>query len=153
MSTPTTKLTPAEELNHLYTIFGRTHHATLFQLLTDALNVLHNRSQMLLSLIAICLTITGFSGPSIAATGPIERIFLGLGLGFVLISALIILVGPLQIRWATEERAASLDDALIRLIERRNKRTRRYHAASACLIVGLSGYVIAVLAFLLQAKP
>lgn len=148
----TIKFTPIEELNHLYEIFGRGNHAALFQLLTDTLNVLHNRSQMLLSLVAICLTITGFSGPAIAATGPVERIFLGFGLVFVLLSALIILVGPLQIRWATEERAASLDEALVRLIGRRNQRTQRYHAASVCLILGLSGYVIAVLAFLLQAK-
>ena len=71
----------------------------------------------------------------------------------MLASALIILVGPLQIRWATEERAEDLNQALTRLIERRNQRTRRYHLATFCLIVGLSGYVAALLAFLLQAKP
>ncbi|HPF99089.1 MAG TPA: hypothetical protein PLE77_03410 [Kiritimatiellia bacterium] len=153
MSIKTINFTPPEELNHLYEIFGQGNHAALFQLLTDSLNILHNRSQMLLSLIAICLTITGFSGPSIAAVGPAERLFLGLGLTFVLASALIILVGPLQIRWATEERAEDLNQALTRLIERRNQRTRRYHLATFCLIVGLSGYVAALLAFLLQAKP
>lgn len=144
------KLTPREELRYLYELYGAGDHARIYTILTDALNVLQSRSQMLLSLIAICLTITGFSGRQIAAANLFARIGIGFGLAFVLLSALIILVGPLRIEWATQIRAGNIEESLLLLIERRNKRTFRYHMASIFLIIGLTGYVVSVLEYLFQ---
>jgi hypothetical protein len=144
------KLTPKEELHYLYELYGAGDHAKIYTILTDALNVLHSRSQMLLSLIAICLTITGFSGRQIAAANLFAKTGIGFGLAFVLVSALIILVGPLRIEWATQMRAGSVGETLLLLIERRNNRTTRYHLASVFLIIGLTGYVASVLEYLFQ---
>jgi len=144
------KLSPKEELRYLHELYGADNHAKVYGILTDALNVLQSRSQMLLSLIAICLTITGFSGPQIAAANLFAKTSIGVGLAFVLLSALVILVGPLRIEWATQLRAGTVEESLLLLIERRNKRTVRYHLASILLIIGLTGYVASVLEYLFQ---
>jgi hypothetical protein len=68
----------------------------------------------------------------------------------VLISALIIFCGPLQIRWLTQYRADSVETTLLELIRRRNTRTYQYYTAMGCLVVGLSGYVLSFAAYLIK---
>jgi hypothetical protein len=142
-------LTPLEELNHLKAIYGENRIDRLYSILTDTFNVLQNRAQMLLSLITITLTITGFSGPKIAESSVVARFSIAFGLGFVLLSALILIAGPLRLSWCTRLRSSSLDQSLIKLITQRNFRTRRYHIASVFLVVGLIGYVASVISFLI----
>lgn len=144
------KLTPAEELEYLKEIYGEENRHTLFTTITDSFNVLQNRAQMLLSLITITLTITGFSGPSIAETGTVARVAIAVGLGFVLLSALVLMAGPLRLNWGTRSRDGGMDQSLIQLIKQRNLRTRRYHLASASLVIGLIGYVTSVITFLMS---
>ena len=142
-------LTSAEELAFLKEIYGSTSAEEIFANLRDSFNVLQARAQLLLSLIAICLTITGFSGRQIAASGLLARIFIGSGALAVLVAAVILFTGPLLVQWITASRAETLDTTLIQLIERRNQRTARYHAAVICLLIGLTGYVLSIVAYLL----
>ena len=72
--TKTNFLDPTEELEYLKTIYGDNQAEKLFTLLTDSFNVIQNRAQMLLSLITITLTITGFSGPKIAESSLFARL-------------------------------------------------------------------------------
>ena len=141
------KLTPVEELAYLKEIYGDNPEKILAWV-TNAYDVLQQRSAMLLSLVAVVLTITGFSGPTIAASGPVSRFCIGYGLALVLCSALMILAGPLQLRWATQWRGDSMDESLVNLIRRRNARTLKYHGAFALLCLGLTGYVGSLIAFL-----
>lgn len=141
-------LKPTEELSYLKEIHGE-GYSKLFSVLIGHFEVLQSRAQMLLSLIAICLTITGFSGPQIARSGPAAQVLLAIGLLFVLLAALILVMGPLQLRWGTQRRADTVDNSLIALIERRNTRTRKYHFASAVLVVGLTGYLGSLLTYML----
>lgn len=143
------KLSPSEELAYLKELYGE-DRAKILTSITNAYDVLQQRSSLLLSLVAVVLTITGFSGPTIAASGFFSKICIGYGLSFVLISALIVLAGPLQLRWATQWRAETLDDSLVQLIARRNARTRKYHLAFALLCVGLTGYVGSVIGYLFR---
>lgn len=143
-------LTPAQELAFLREIHGPNSDEKLFAFLMDSFNVLHNRSQMLLSLITICLTITGFSGPTIAASSGFSRLAIVFGLVFVLASALVLLTGPLDLRWVTRHSSGDIDQTLVVLLQRRNTRTTRFHIASACLVIGLAGYVFSVVGFLLS---
>ena len=143
-------LNPHEELEHLKAIYGEDDQAEkLYDNLTDSFNVLQNRAQMLLSLITITLTITGFSGPRIAESSPLARISIAAGLILVLLSALILMAGPLRLRWCTRLRSGSIDQSLLKLIRQRNARTRRYHLASLSLVLGLIGYVTSVISFLI----
>lgn len=143
-------LSPEEELQYLREIYGADKTERLFALLTDSFNTLHARAQLLLSLITICLTITGFSGPKIADSGLGARLLIAVGLTFVLLSALFLLLGPLRVRWVTRYRAETLDQTLIELLRRRNRRTRIYLQAMFLLLIGLSAYVASVVCYLLH---
>jgi hypothetical protein len=143
------QLSPPEELEYLREIYGEDQHDRLYEVLTDAFNVLQNRAQMLLSLITITLTITGFSGPGIAASGPVGRWSIIFGLVLVLLSALILITGPLRLNWGTNWKSSTVEQSLIRLIHQRNFRTNRYHLASITLVLGMIGYVASVVSFLM----
>lgn len=142
--------TPAEEVDYLLEIHGEGTHSKVFDVVVKQFDVLQSRAQLLLGLITITLTITGFSGPKIAASSLFSKICITYGLGFVLLSALLILMGPLQLRWGTSRCANSIPESLAHLIDRRNQRTRTYHRASALLVLGMSGYVGSVIGYLLQ---
>ena len=116
----------------------------------DSFNVLQGRAQLLISLVTICLTIAGFSGPNIAASGPWAKMGVTMGLSLVILSALVALLGPLQLRWATQWRAETTEATLVALIEMRNARTFRYHIALALLCIGISGYVAATVLYMLS---
>lgn len=146
------KLTPSEELRYLQELYGAENIGRILDILTRNFDVLQARAQLLLSLVALCLTITGFSGPKIAASGPLARGCVGGGLALVLVAALLLLLGPLQLRWVTREKAGDTAASLEHLIRRRNARTALYHAAAGFLIVGLAGYVGGVVAYLLCAQ-
>lgn len=143
------KLSPAEELTYLREIYGNNDDKIL-NWITGAYDILQARSSLLLSLVAVVLTITGFSGPTIAASGTFSKICIGYGLSFVLISSVLTLAGPLQLRWATQWRGDSLDESLTNLIRRRNARTLKYHIAFGFLVVGLTGYVGSLIGFLFR---
>lgn len=142
--------TPAEEVEYLLKIHGEGNYSKVFDVLVKQFDVLQNRAQLLLGLITICLTITGFSGPKIAESSTFSKISIAYGLGFVLLSAVMILMGPLQLRWGTTRCAETLHDSIVHLIDRRNERTRKYHWASVLLVLGLTGYVGSVLGYLVQ---
>ncbi len=143
-------LTPDQELDFLKQIYGGDRSDKLIEILTDSFNVLQNRAQMLLSLITITLTITGFSGPRIAESSLVARISIAFGLAFVLISALILMAGPLRINWCKRSKSVDIDQTLVKLIVQRNTRTNRYHLASITLVIGLIGYVSSVISFLIS---
>ena len=136
-----TKLTAKEELTFLFQIYGERNYDRILAALTESYNVLQARAQLLISLITICLTIAGFSGPNIAASSPIAKACVGYGLLFILASAVVTLIGPLQLRWATQWKAENVEASLVALIERRNSRSAKYHLALVFLIVGMAGYV------------
>lgn len=143
------KLSSFEELEHLKDIYGKNQPDKLYGLLTDSFNILQNRAQMLLSLVTITLTITGFSGPRIAESSFVARISIAFGLVFAIASVLIMMTGPLRLDWCTQTRTVDIDQSLVKLIDQRNFRTHRYQVASVCLVIGLTGYVVSVISFLI----
>jgi hypothetical protein len=142
MSAPFQLHTPEEEVCFMRQVLGIEREEALLDRVIDNFNVLQARSAMLLSLVTLCLTISGFSGHRIAASGPVPAALLSVGLALVVVSAVLLMLGPMQLRWATRRRCGeSLDELLAALIHLRNKRTRRYHIAVLILILGLSAYV------------
>jgi len=141
-------LTPEDEWQFWQEIYREDAVVTGFAILRDSYQTLQVRSQILLGLITICLTITGFSGIRIAADHLLARVLMLIGILGVLISAVILFSGPLQVRWHTQARADTIPQTIITLIRRRNIRTAQYHAAVACLLIGLTGYVLSVTAYM-----
>lgn len=144
------KQDPEEELQYLLEIHGEDNYSKVFDVLVKQFDVLQARAQLLLGLVTICLTITGFSGPRIAESSFFSKLSIVYGLIFVLASAVMILIGPLQLRWGTRRCADTIHDSLVLLIDRRNSRTSKYHLASAFLVIGLTGYVGSVIGFLFK---
>jgi hypothetical protein len=112
--------------------------------------VLHGRSQLLLTLCTLTLTITGFSGPKIIASGELSRWALVVGIALVLIGLVMLLLSSLVVHFATQ---FIVNDepriGLSKLILYRNRKMRWYRWQLACIVFGLTSYVIAVIHFLL----
>ncbi len=144
------KLTPEEEIEFYKEIIADPQKEKMLGNVRDSFHILYTRSQLLLSLITICLTITGFSGPKIAAANMTSRILIIVGLFFVLLSAIILLSGPLFIKWVHCFRAKTFEETIKALILRRDIRTRKYEIAVYLLVIGLTAYVSSVITYMLN---
>jgi len=112
--------------------------------------VLQQRSQLLLTLATITLTITGFSGPKMVQSGSFARWTMAIGLTLVLASVLVLLHG-LRVTWLSQFDAGSPEATLAEAIAYRDRKTARYQAEIALLAAGLASYVAAVIAYLMVA--
>lgn len=142
------RLNEKEELEFLKEIHGADDYSKLFGSLKDAFSLLQARAQMLLGLATICLTITGFSGPRMAASNSLSRFFIGFGLTFVLLSVMALVAGPLRLRWMTAWKAEDVEQTLLKHLEQRNIRTKYYRVAMFLLLVGLTGYLLSLIFYL-----
>jgi hypothetical protein len=141
MHSPLQVLGPDAEIAYMRDTLGLREPAILLDRVISYFTVLQARSAMLLSLISLCLTISGFSGHRIA-----------LGMGLSVVSAIFLLTGPLQLRWATRRCSPDGFDATLReLLLLRDLRTRRYHLSVLLLVLGLSAYIGAVILSILPA--
>ncbi len=129
---------------------GANGMATAQHLLADQFQVIQGRSQLLLSLSTLVLTITGFSGPKIAATNLLARLLLGSGILIVLIATATTLIQSLKIRWITQIQGATPEETLELIIRNRNRKTQAYEHSLIILVVGLTCYVGSILVFLFQ---
>ena len=107
------------------------------------LNVLQSRAQVLMSLAGVVLTITGFSGRRIAGTSWFAQMCVIAGLGVVLLSAIWIWKKVLSIRWMTSDLVGEPEDILLRIIERRDAKTKAYATGGFILCLGFVIYSIA----------
>jgi len=114
-------------------------------------DVLQARSQLLLTVGTLALTITGFSGPRIAESGNFARMSMAVGIVFVLIAMVMLLLGGLRIRWISQLLGEDARASLVRILEYRNRKTRLYFVELTLLVVGLASYVSSVVSFLMSA--
>lgn len=141
-------LSPLEELAFLREEMKVTEPVDLVNRIVNHFTILQTRAGLMLSLITICLTISGFSGHRIAETGLVPALLLALGLFLNVLSAGLLFTGPLQLRWATQHACeGGLEPTLLAMLELRNFRTRRYHLAGVVLIGGLTCYMASVILF------
>lgn len=139
-----------DEARHLLAVGGGLRGA--LELLVTQFNVLQTRSQVLLTVSTLALTITGFSGPRIAESGAFPRLALAGGLVLVLASMLLIIGGSLRIRWVTQFRAppGGADTELVaQIVCYRDRKTGLFFAELCLLLAGLASYVAAMVAFFL----
>lgn len=121
-------------------------------LLEGQLNTLHARAQVLLSLAGVVVTVTGFSGRIVAGTNRFAQGAILLGVGFVLASAVWLYLRVTVIRWVTAEDATEDDELLVRILERRNRKTRAYRLGGKLLLVGFTLYLAAIATMLLNPE-
>lgn len=143
---------PEEEADHLLTLFGNDAPRVL-TVIQAQLATVAGRAQMLLQLAGLTITVTGFSGASIARSGTIAALLVVSGLVVVLVGASLSMGGILKIRWMTQLAPCAPRDAIIAAIALRDRQTRAFSRSLALLIVGLALYIGSVSLLLLTNIP
>lgn len=122
-----------------------------FQMIESQLAVLVLRTQVMLSLSGIVITVTGFSGRAIAATSVLARTSVVAGLCLVMFAAAVAVGGVLRLRWLTQELGGETLPMLERVLAIRDRKSRFLSAALVLFVSGFSLYVFAVAQLLLAA--
>jgi hypothetical protein len=141
---------PDEEARRLLAAYANSPDALgkAMERITWQFTTIQSRSQLLLTLATITLTITGFSGAKIASSGVFARWGLGLGLSLVLISVILLLCN-LRIRWLSHFLTGDAECDVAAMMRHRNAKTRWYTLQIALLGAGLCCYVSAIIAYLI----
>lgn len=124
-----------------------------FGLVERQLSVLVLRTQVMLSLSGIVITVTGFSGKTIAQTNELARTLVSAGILIVLAAAATAIGGVLRLKWLTQELGEDLRKTLDRMLQVRDEKSRFLSAALVLFIVGFSCYCIAIAQMLMHVKP
>jgi len=111
---------PEAEAKQLLAAQGEQGVRGATSILMQQFTVLQTRAQMMLTITTLTLTITGFSGPKIAASGLFARGAMIAGILATLASTLLILGGSLRIRWVTQFQGRDDLDLVTRVVRYRN---------------------------------
>jgi hypothetical protein len=123
-----------------------------FEMVQGQLGVLVLRTQVMLSLSGIVITVTGFSGRAIAQTSALARGCIVSGLFIVLLAAAVAVAGVLRLRWLTQSLVADPLVTLRRGLEIRDRKSRFLSLALALFVAGFSLYCAAVAQLLIAAE-
>jgi len=111
------------------------------------------RTQVLLSLSGIVITVTGFSGRQIAETSDLARWCIAGGILVVLAAALVAIGGVLRLRWLTQVIADTPAETVARGVALRDAKARSLGFAMVLFGVGFSLYCVAIAQLLIHARP
>ncbi len=123
-----------------------------FEMVEAQLAVLVLRTQVMLSLSGIVITVTGFSGRAIAETSLLARGSIVIGLFIVLAAAAVAVVGVLRLRWMTQELDRETLDMLARALAIRDRKARFLSVALALFVTGFALYCLAVAQLLIATE-
>jgi len=124
-----------------------------YEIVERQLAVLVLRTQVLLSLSGIVITVTGFSGRTIAQSGDVARMFIASGIVMVLLAAGVAIRGVLRLRWLTQELTEDPIATLTRALALRDQKSRALAIALVLFVMGFSLYVVAIAQLLWNARP
>lgn len=116
-------------------------------------NTLQTRAQLLLTVSTLALTITGFSGPRIAAAGVFQRTSMAVGLVIVLASMVLIIGGSLRVRWVTQFTGPDDETLVADVLRYRDAKTRLFFVELCLLVGGLTCYVASVVSYFFMGAP
>ncbi len=123
-----------------------------YELVQAQLSVLVLRTQVMLSLSGIVITVTGFSGRTIAQTSELARNLVASGIIIVLGAACVAIGGVLRLRWLTQEITDDTEQTLTRMLDMRDQKSRYLNTALMLFTVGFACYCIAIAMMLLATQ-
>ena len=126
--------------------------AKAYELVQGQFSVLVLRAQVMLSLSGIVITVTGFSGRTIAQTSVLARVLVSSGIVIVLLAAAMALGGVLRLRWLTQEITDDPETTRVRMLDLRDRRSRWLASSLVVFIAGFACYCFAI-ALMLLATP
>lgn len=138
-----------EEAGRITNLVGGDHRAA-FDLLERQLGVLVLRTQVMLSLSGIVITVTGFSGRAIAQSSLLARLCISIGILIVLAAALTAIAGVLRLSWLTQLLGADVTTTLERGLALRDRKARWLATAMVLFAVGFSFYCVAIAQLLMN---
>lgn len=109
------------------------------------------RTQVMLSLSGIVITVTGFSGRAIAETSALARLSIVAGLVLVLLAAGVLVAGVLRLKWLTQALRDDVRSSIVFGLALRNRKARFLSLGLLLFVVGFSLYVLAVAQLLIAA--
>lgn len=127
--------------------------AKAFDLVEKQLSVLVLRTQVMLSLSGIVITVTGFSGREIARTSETARVLVATGILVVLLSAATAIGGVLRLRWLTQEITDDIEATLTNMLRIRDAKSRFLTAALGFFVLGFACYCVAIALMLVSVPP
>jgi len=150
MKNPPTAL---EEARNLMNAFPG-QETFLLGLLERQLNILHQRSQVVIGFAAVAITTTGFSGRLIAGTNVHAQILIILALAIILLSCIWIFIRVLAVKWIlTRSIQTEFSQTLAAIITCRDSKTAAYRLGSIGIFLGLAIYSAALAIMLLNPAP
>ena len=142
-------LSAAEEAERLYGLCGEDYLKAL-TFVEAQLNVVYTRAQVLVGISGMVITVTGFSGRTIADTSKTAQYCIIIGLAVVLAATVWVFLRVMRISWASSILSGEEVADLTQLIEYRNRKTISYEIGGKVLALGLIIYGIAVSMMLLN---
>jgi hypothetical protein len=123
-----------------------------YDIVERQLAVLVLRTQVMLSLSGIVVTVTGFSGRAIAQVGALARLSITAGIVVVLLAAVVAIGGVLRLSWLTQ----SLDEDVLQMVvnglELRDRKSRYLRLSLLLFAIGFSLYCLAIAQLLMAAR-
>jgi hypothetical protein len=124
-----------------------------YQMVERQLSVLVLRTQVMLSLSGIVITVTGFSGKAIAQTSDLARYSISSGILVVLASAVAAIWGVLRLNWLTHAIQQDTLAMLTRGIAIREEKSKALRVALLLFVAGFSLYCFAISQLLIASRP
>ncbi len=143
---------PREEAERILQL-SRGDTLTAYEMVERQLSVLVLRTQVMLSLSGIVITVTGFSGRAIAQTSNLARWSIASGILVVLASAAAAIWGVLRLSWLTQTIHEDPLTMLARGIQIRDDKSKFLRVALVLFICGFSLYCFAIAQLLIAAQP
>ncbi|MFO0595791.1 MAG: hypothetical protein U0228_10815 [Myxococcaceae bacterium] len=140
----------ADEARRILALVNQDPRAA-FNLMQDQFSVLVARTQVLLSLSGIVITVTGFSGRTIAQTSSLARTLVASGILIVLSAAGVAIVGVLRLRWLTQELGDDVHATLERMLQIRDAKSKALAVALGLFVLGFGCYCVAIALMLAAA--
>lgn len=123
-----------------------------YELVQAQLSVLVLRTQVMLSLSGIVITVTGFSGRTIAQTSELARNLVASGILVVLGAAGVAIGGVLRLKWLTQQMTDDTEATLIRMLDLRDQKARYLNTALLLFMVGFGCYCVAIALMLMATR-
>jgi hypothetical protein len=123
-----------------------------FDIVERQLAVLVLRTQVMLSLSGIVITVTGFSGRAIAQTSMLARGSITAGILIVLAAAAAAIWGVLRVSWLTQSLDEDALQMLVNAIGLRDVKARYLRLSLLLFVLGFTLYCVAIAQLLLATR-
>jgi hypothetical protein len=123
-----------------------------FEMVERQLSVLVVRTQVILSLSGIVITVTGFSGRAVAQVSFLARLLITVGMFVVLAAAAVGIIGVLRVSWLSSTISDDPLQTLEGALRIRDQKSRWLTVSLLLWVSGFSLYCTAVAQLLLAAR-